>query len=360
MLPTFVIGLREGLEAALIIGIVAAFLRQRGRSDTLRWMWLGVAGAVALCAGVAFGLHLAEENLPQRQQEQLETLIALAAVGMISWMIVWMRRHSADLRGDLHQRAEVALVEGSALGLVAMAFLAVLREGLETAVFLLAAFQQSDRPGLTGTGALLGVAAAVLLGSLIYRGGVKINLSKFFRVTGVVLVLVGAGLLTFAVHTAHEAGWWHLLLDALGRPPRDHRSRVGAVRARHRHVRDPARTDLGRDPRLPRLRGPDDRLRVPPDAAAPGIHHAGAGAGRGRRRNRLTTTGRNSHDVRRIGRAGALATLGCTALFVGLSAAGAASQDRHGEGRDRRRRLPGQAEDQGRPHELQGEQHRFG
>lgn len=130
MLPTFVIGLREGLEAALIIGIVAAFLRQRGRSDTLRWMWLGVAGAVALCAGVAFGLHLAEENLPQRQQEQLETLIALAAVGMISWMIVWMRRHSADLRGDLHQRAEVALVEGSVFGLVAMAFLAVLREGL--------------------------------------------------------------------------------------------------------------------------------------------------------------------------------------------------------------------------------------
>ena len=213
MLPTFVIGLREGLEAALIIGIVAAFLRQRGRSDTLRWMWLGVAGAVALCAGVAFGLHLAEENLPQRQQEQLETLIALAAVGMISWMIVWMRRHSADLRGDLHQRAEVALVEGSVFGLVAMAFLAVLREGLETAVFLLAAFQQSDRPGLTGTGALLGVGAAVLLGSLIYRGGVKINLSKFFRVTGVVLVLVGAGLLTFAVHTAHEAGWWHLLLE---------------------------------------------------------------------------------------------------------------------------------------------------
>jgi high-affinity iron transporter len=94
-----------------------------------------------------------------------------------------------------------------------MAFLAVLREGLETAVFMLAAFQQSDRPGLTGTGALLGVALAVVLGYLIYRGGVKINLSKFFRVTGVVLVLVGAGLLAFAVHTAHEAGWWNILLD---------------------------------------------------------------------------------------------------------------------------------------------------
>ena len=107
----------------------------------------------------------------------------------------------------------MAFVSGSALGLIVMAFLAVLREGLETAVFMLAAFQQSDRPGLTGTGALLGVAVAVVLGYLIYRGGVKLNLSKFFRATGVVLVLVGAGLLAFAVHTAHEAGWWHLLLD---------------------------------------------------------------------------------------------------------------------------------------------------
>ena len=212
MLPTFVIGLREGLEAALIVGIIAAFLSQQGRRDSLRWMWLGVLIAVLLCGAAAWALHVAEENLPQREQEQLETVIALVAVGMITWMIVWMRRHSADLKGDLHAKASVALVEGSAIGLVVMAFLAVLREGLETAVFMLAAFQQSDRPGLTGTGAVLGIFVAVVLGYLIYRGGVKINLSKFFRITGVVLVLVGAGLFSFAVHTAHEAGWWHLLL----------------------------------------------------------------------------------------------------------------------------------------------------
>jgi high-affinity iron transporter len=213
VVPTFVIGLREGLEAALIVGIVAAFLSQQGRRDSLRWMWAGVALAILLCSAAAVALHLAEENLPQKQQEQFETVIALAAVGMITWMVVWMRRHSADLRGDLHQRAQLALLQGSALGLVAMAFLAVLREGLETAVFMLAAFQQSDRPGLTGTGALLGVAVAVVLGYLIYRGGVRINLSKFFRFTGVVLVLVAAGLLAFAVHTAHEGGWWNILLD---------------------------------------------------------------------------------------------------------------------------------------------------
>jgi high-affinity iron transporter len=213
VVPTFVIGLREGLEAALIIGIIAAFLSQQGRRDALRWMWVGVIVAVVLCAGAAWALHVAEENLPQRQQEQLETVIALVAVGMITGMIVWMRRHAADLAGDLQSKASVALVQGSAIGLVVMAFLAVLREGLETAVFMVAAFQQSDRPGLTGTGALLGVALAMVLGYLIYRGGVKIDLSKFFRVTGVVLVLVGAGLLSFAVHTGHEAGWWNLLLD---------------------------------------------------------------------------------------------------------------------------------------------------
>src|SRR6185436_15749863 len=155
VLPTFVIGLREGLEAALIVGIIAAFLSQQGRRDALRWVWLGVVIAVALCGLAAWGLHVAEENLPQREQEQLETVIALVAVGMITWMIVWMRRHSADLKGDLQSKASVALVQGSAIGLVVMAFLAVLREGLETAVFMLAAFQQSDRPALTGTGALL-------------------------------------------------------------------------------------------------------------------------------------------------------------------------------------------------------------
>jgi high-affinity iron transporter len=213
VLPTFVIGLREGLEAALIVGIIAAFLSQQGRRDALRWVWLGVVVAVGLCAAAAYLLHVAEENLPQREQEQLETVIALVAVGMITWMIVWMRRHSADLKGDLHEKASDALIQGSAIGLVVMAFLAVIREGLETAVFLLAAFQQSDRPGLTGTGAALGIAVAMVLGYLIYRGGVRINLSKFFRFTGVVLVLVGAGLLTFAVHTAHEATWWNILLD---------------------------------------------------------------------------------------------------------------------------------------------------
>jgi len=211
VLPTFVIGLREGLEAALIVGIVAAFLRQREQTKAFRWMWIGVLGAVALCAAGGIGLHLASEQLPQREQEQLETIVGLVAVAMITWMIVWVHHHAATLKDDLQLRADVALIAGSGAALAFMAFLAVLREGLETAVFLVAAFDASTRPALTGTGAALGVLVAVVLGYAIYKGGVKINLSKFFRITGVVLVLVAAGLLATALHTAHEAGWWNVM-----------------------------------------------------------------------------------------------------------------------------------------------------
>jgi high-affinity iron transporter len=121
-------------------------------------------------------------------------------------MVVWMRRHSRELKGQLEDHAERALLVGSTLALVGMAFFAVLREGLETAIFMLAAFGSSSDPLSTGLGALLGVGVAVGLGYAIYRGGVRINLSRFFRVTGFVLVLVAAGLLSTAVHEFAEAG----------------------------------------------------------------------------------------------------------------------------------------------------------
>ena len=206
MLPTFVIGLREGLEAALIVGIVAAFLRQRGRLDLLKLVWFGVGIAVALCVAVGITLKIVSAELPQRQQEGLETIVGLIAVAMVTYMVVWMRRHSRGLKKQLEGAADTALAAGGA-ALVATAFLAVLREGFETAVFLLAAFNETRTPLAAGAGAVLGVAVAVGLGYGIYRGGVRINLSKFFRATGLVLVLVAAGLLVSAAHTAHEAGW---------------------------------------------------------------------------------------------------------------------------------------------------------
>ncbi|MCK9896785.1 iron uptake transporter permease EfeU [Frankia sp. AgB32] len=207
MLPTFVIGLREGLEASLIVGIVAAFLRQRGRTDALRQVWLGVGLAVLLCFGFGVALQVLDRELPQRQQEGLETVIGLIAVAMVTYMVVWMRRHSRDLKGSLETATASALETGSTRALVLMAFLAVLREGFETAVFLIAAFNAASSPASAGGGALIGVLVAVIVGVAIYRGGVRINLSRFFRVTGLVLVLIAAGLLATAAHTAHEAGW---------------------------------------------------------------------------------------------------------------------------------------------------------
>ncbi|MEP6973741.1 MAG: iron uptake transporter permease EfeU [Actinomycetota bacterium] len=208
MLPTLVIGLREGLEAALIIGIIAAFLLQRGERAALRWMWAGVALAMLLCLGVAAAFRAIDRSLPERGKESLAAIMALIAVAGVTYMIVWMRRHSRDLKRSLERHTESALVEGSTWALVGLAFFAVIREGLETAVFLIAAFQNSLNPRATGTGALLGIAIAIGLGYGIYKGGVRINLSRFFRITGFILVLVAAGLLASAAHAAAEAEWY--------------------------------------------------------------------------------------------------------------------------------------------------------
>src|SRR3954468_13355079 len=229
MVPSFVIGLREGVEAALIVGIIAGFLGQEGRRDALRPMWLGVAAAIAICLAVGALLELLDEELPQRQQEGLETVVGIAAIGIVSFMIVWMRRHARGLSGRLRENARSALASGSTAALVAMAFFAVIREGLETVVFLLAVFQNADEPVTAGggaplgaaggvgvgfapssgggAGALRGIACAIAIGFAIYSGGVRINLARFFRITGFVLVLVAAGLVATSLHTAHEAGW---------------------------------------------------------------------------------------------------------------------------------------------------------
>lgn len=209
MLPTFVIGLREGLEASLIVGIIAAFLASQERRDALRWVWVGVLGAAAVCAAVGITLHVVGEELPRKQQEGLETIIAIVAVAAVTWMIVWMKRHAPTLSRSLRENTAAALATGSAIGLIGMAFLAVLREGLETAVFLVAAFNASTNVASSALGALLGLTVSIAIGYGIYRGGVKLNLTKFFKATGVLLAFVAAGLLSKALHTAHEAGWWN-------------------------------------------------------------------------------------------------------------------------------------------------------
>jgi high-affinity iron transporter len=207
MIPTFVIALREGVEASLIIGIIAAFLAREGRRDAMRQVWLGVGAAVLLCMVGAVALRIVGQELPESGQASLETVIGLVAVAAVTYMIVWMRRHARGIKSTLEGSAAMALAAGSTTALVAMAFLAVLREGFETSAFLLAAFQDSTDTAAAGAGAVLGLLAAVAIGIGLYRGGMRINLARFFRITGLVLVFVAAGLLATAVHTAHEAGW---------------------------------------------------------------------------------------------------------------------------------------------------------
>lgn len=217
MIPTFVIGLREGLEASLIVGIIAAFLIQRGERRALRPMWAGVAVAIALCLGVAIFLEALGRSLPLRQREIMEGVLSMVAVAGVTYMVVWMRRHSRELKGTLEASSEAALIAGSMWALIGLAFFAVIREGLETAIFMLAAFDSTADPVSAGLGAILGVTLAVGLGYAIYRGGVRINLSRFFRITGFVLVLVAGGLLATAVHEFAEGG----LVTAFQQPVAD-------------------------------------------------------------------------------------------------------------------------------------------
>jgi high-affinity iron transporter len=203
---TFLIGLREGLEATLIVSIVGAFLTRNGRS--VRPLFAGVGLAVLISIAVGVGLNSLQASLPQAQQEMMETVIGAIAVVFVTSMIIWMNRNAARLKGQLEHEAQQALNRGGSLALVTMAFLAVLKEGFETAVFLLAAAQTSRASRLLALlGGAAGIAASIAVGVGLYFGGLKLNLGRFFRITGVFLVLIAAGLVMGALRTAHEAGW---------------------------------------------------------------------------------------------------------------------------------------------------------
>ena len=210
-LIALLIMLREGLEAALIVGIVAGFLKQAGKTHLMPKVWGGVALAVALCFGVGFVLLKTVGEIPQKQQELVGGIIGLIAVAMLSWMILWMNKAAKSMRQELHGSMQAALAK-SASGwfLVSMAFLAVLREGLESVFFLFAVFTQRGALSNMSLGAVAGLAVAVIIGFLIYQGSIRINLSKFFRITGVFLIFVAAGLFAGSFRALHEGGMWNL------------------------------------------------------------------------------------------------------------------------------------------------------
>ena len=210
MLVAFLIMLREGIEASLIVGIIASYLAQTGRRQYLGAVWVGVGIAAALCAAVGIGLHAASAEFPQRQQELFETIVALVAVGILTSMVFWMKSAARSIKAHLHDRIDSSIQTSrhAAFALVLMAFFAVGREGLESVFFLLAIFDQSTGPAVPA-GAALGLLGAIGVGFAIYYGGVRLNLRQFFRFTGAFIVLVAAGLLAGAVRTAHEAGIWN-------------------------------------------------------------------------------------------------------------------------------------------------------
>jgi high-affinity iron transporter len=205
MLATFVIGLREGLECSLVIGLISAVVIGRGRRDLIAAIWAGVAIAVAVSFAVAGALQLARVGLPARSHDGLEAVLALVAVGIVTWMVIGVRRQTAGAGDEVTTAAARALARGGALALAAMAMTAVLREGVETAVFLLAAVQTTGPSALAGAG--LGIFAAALASYAFYRGGMRAQPRGFLRVTAVVLVIVAGGLLASALHSAGEAGW---------------------------------------------------------------------------------------------------------------------------------------------------------
>jgi high-affinity iron transporter len=210
----FLITLREGIEAALIVSILLAYLRQVGRSDGANLVWWGSGVAVAVSAVVGAVIFAVGAEFEGKAEEVFEGLVTLAAVGVLTWMIFWMRRQGARIRSRLQEKVDTALFAGG-IALSALAFVAVVREGIETALFIFAAAKGTavESGGIGGqlVGAALGLAAATLLGTLLYRGGIRLNLRTFFRVTGTLLIVVAAGLFAFALHELQEAGWLPLL-----------------------------------------------------------------------------------------------------------------------------------------------------
>lgn len=211
MLGNYLIGLREGLEASLVVSVLVAYLVRTGRQGYVRYVWAGVAVAIALSVAVGAILELTSASMSFEAQEAFGGLMSIVAVVFVTWMIFWMKRASRTLARELQGRLDTAVAVGGT-AVVLVAFVSVAREGLETSVFFWTAAKAAESTWTPVVGFSLGLATAVLLGVLLYRSAVSIDLSAFFRWTGLLLVFVAAGVLAYGVHDLQEAG----LLPGLG------------------------------------------------------------------------------------------------------------------------------------------------
>ncbi|MHB0980230.1 MAG: iron uptake transporter permease EfeU [Thermoleophilia bacterium] len=205
MVSSFLITLREGIEAALIVGLVLAAVRKSGALGMMRYVWYGVAAAIGLSALAGGGLALTAGSLPEEAEQVFEGVASLVAVGVLTFMIFWMRSQATRMGREIDERVQAAAGIGSGWALGVLAFAAVGREGLETALFLVASVAGSGALA-AAVGGIAGLAVAVLLGYGLYRGGLRLDLSLFFRVTGALLIVLAAGMFAYGLHELQEVG----------------------------------------------------------------------------------------------------------------------------------------------------------
>ncbi|MFM2485625.1 iron uptake transporter permease EfeU [Celerinatantimonas yamalensis] len=208
----FLIMLREGLEATLIVVIITSYLKQSGQGLWLKYVWLGVISALVLCLLLGIGIEKTTGEFPQQQQELFEAIVAVVAVVMLTYMVFWMQKASVSISRDIRAAVDNALTRSHApaRALMLMVFLAVAREGLESVFFLMAAFTQ-DVGVMAPIGAVSGVVCAVLIGFALHFAGSRLPLKAFFRWTSLLILLVAAGLSAGAIRAFHEAGVWNYL-----------------------------------------------------------------------------------------------------------------------------------------------------
>ena len=220
MLSNYLIGLREGIEAALVVSILLTYLVRTNRHSLIRFVWYGVGSALVVSILIAIGLETISSELSETLEPIFAGFVSFIAVGFVTWMIFWMKRSAKTISSDLRNQLDNAAVSGGAIAVAAMAFVAVLREGAETAIFFWAAAHATGNSVASVVGLVLGLGTAVIVGWIFYRSTSTINLSKFFKVTSILLVFVAAGVLSYGIHEFQEVGWLpgedNVLLDLSG------------------------------------------------------------------------------------------------------------------------------------------------
>jgi high-affinity iron transporter len=206
MLSALLITFREGLEAALIIGIILAYLSAINYRQGFKPVWIGTALAIAVSLVAGAVIYFSAGRLEGKAEEIFEGIAMWTAAGVLTWMIFWMRKQAMNIKGHLHAQLQSALGSGSTLGLLGLAFVAVVREGIEAVLFLFAVTRVTESAVLLAVGGILGLGIAVAIGYSIYKGTSKLNLRAFFNITGLLLILFATGLLAHGIHEFHEAG----------------------------------------------------------------------------------------------------------------------------------------------------------